>query len=364
MGSARPPLVLILADGMPAGGTERQIVELLKGLRGSGTVRTAFGVLVKGGEREKEAMEYADLTIPVRQSSQYDCTLALSLVGFVRQYKVDLIHTFGSISDFSGVVAGKITGCPVINGSIRSARPRLNRRDWISRFCMVFVTWIVANSRAGIRAFGVEKYRNTRVIYNGVERARFSGVRPVTFGDPSICMVGNFTRKKDQAALIRALPVIRNTFPSLQLVLVGRGENLDRCRQLSGSLGLEKCVHFVTDSDHPEPLVKGSTIGVLLSPQGEGISNVIIEYMALEKPVVATDMGGNPEIVESGRTGILVPDHSVESVARPVIDLLSNPEKMQEMGRAGRKVIEQRFDMARMIHAYEDLYEQLLRKAS
>ncbi len=357
------PLVLILADGMPAGGTERQIVELLKGLQGSDTVRTAFGVLVKGGEREKEAMEYADITLPVRQTSRYDCTLAVSLVGLVRRYNVDLIHTFGSISDFSGIIAGKITGCPVINGSIRSARPRLNRRDRISRFCMKYATWIVANSRAGIRAFGVEKYRNTTVIYNGVELSRFSGVSPVTLGGLSICMVGNFTRKKDQASLIRALPVLRKEFPFLELVLVGRGENLDRCRHLSGSLGLKRSVHFVTDTDHPEPLIKGSRLGVLLSPQGEGISNVIIEYMALGKPVVATNLGGNPEIVEPGRTGILVDDHGVKTVARPILDLLRNPEKAEEMGRLGKESVAQRFAMARMIHGYENLYEQLLRRA-
>ncbi len=356
------PLVLILADGMPAGGTERQIVELLKGLKSRGTFRTAFGVLVKGGEREIEAKLYADNILPIKQSSKYNFTLAFSLITLVRKFAVDLIHTFGSVSDLSGILAAKITGVPVINGSIRNARQRLNKRDKISKYTMLFATWIVANSKAGIKAYGVDNLHNTSVIYNGVDFSRFERIRPATLPGPGICMVGNFTHKKDQAALIQALPLILEEYPVLTLVLVGRGRKLDFCRRLSRTLGIEKSVQFVTDCNHPEQYISGSEVGVLLSPQGEGISNVIIEYMVLGKPVIATDLGGNCEIVDNGKTGILLQDHSPETVAKAVIALLNNLEKAEEMGKLGRKVIEDRYNMTQMIEAYEKLYQQLLPK--
>lgn len=266
------------------------------------------------------------------------------------------------MSDLSGILAAKITGVPVINGSIRNARQRLNKRDKISKYTMLFATWIVANSQAGIKTYGVESLRNTSVIYNGVDFSRFERIKPAALPEPSICMVGNFTHKKDQAALIQALPLMLKVYPLLTLALVGRGKKLDFCRRLSRTLGIEKSVQFVTDCNHPEQYVSGSEVGVLLSPQGEGISNVIIEYMVLGKPVIATDLGGNCEIVDNGKTGILLQDHSPETVAKAVIDLLSNLEKAEEMGKLGRKIIEERFTMTQMIDAYENLYQQLLPK--
>lgn len=354
------PAILILADGMSSGGTERQIVELLRGLKGKGVFRTVFGVLVKGGEREEEARKYSDIVLPVRQSRSYDFTLAFSLINLVGKYHIDLIHTFGSVSDCAGIVAGKITGKPVINGSIRSARPRLNRRDRISRICMSFATWIVANSQAGLRAFGVEKFSNASVIYNGVDLNRFKGVESVFYGYPAICMVGNFTRKKDQISLIRALPVMQQKVPSLRLILVGRGETLDRCRQLSSSLNLDKSVHFFTDVNHPEQLIMGCQVGILLSPQGEGTSNVIIEYMAMGKPVIASDLGGNRELVDHRKTGLLVSDHLPETLSSTILDVLCDEEKIKSMGMSGREKIREKFGLERMINDYESLYLKVL----
>ena len=198
--------VLILADGMSAGGTERQIIELLKGFQYNKNFEIIFGVLVKEGERVSEAEYYSAKILPVLQSSQYDFTLAWSVIRLTREYKIDLIHTFGSVSDLAGIVAGKINKIPVVNGSIRSARPKLNKRDRISRFCMRFATEIVANSYAGIRAFGMENRDNAQVISHGVDIKRFEGVIPAQIPEQTICMVGNFSRKKNQAQLIKILP--------------------------------------------------------------------------------------------------------------------------------------------------------------
>lgn len=356
----KKPTILIIADGMSAGGTERQIVELLRGLQGRDSLQTVFGVLVKGGEREEEAMRYADVVLPVRQSLSYDITLAFSLVAFVKKYNIDLIHTFGSICDCCGIIAGKITGTPVVNGSIRSARPKLNRRDWVSRCCMLFATWVVANSQAGLVAFGVEKFPNASVISNGVDLNRFVGVRPVLQSHPAICMVGNFTQKKDQASLIRVIPIIKQKLPDVQLMLVGRGETLDRCKQLASALDIDESVHFFTDIDHPEQLIMDCQLGILLSPQGEGISNVIIEYMALGKPVIASNLGGNSELVVHGTTGYLVSDDSPETLSSVILEILCDAEKAQGMGDAGRKVIHDKFGLERMIDEYESLYFKVL----
>lgn len=355
----RKKSVLILADGMPAGGTERQIIELLKGFRYNKDFEIAFGVLVKDGERVREAESYAAKILPVPQSSQYDFTLAWSLIGLTRKYNIDLIHTFGSVSDFAGCLAGRINTIPVVNGSIRSARPKLNKRDRISRFCMRFATRIVANSYAGLRAFGMENRDNAQVIYNGVDLQRFENVIPAHIPEQTICMVGNFSRKKDQAQLIAILPKLLEQYSGLHLFLVGRGDTLNMLRQQVASLGLTQSVTFVTDCDTPESIIDGCKIGVLLSPEGEGLSNVIIEYMALGKPVIATALGGNPELIDHGKTGYLVDAGKPEQATTYISHLLNEPHAAKKMGEAGKQKIAEHFHISRMISNYEDLYSRL-----
>lgn len=352
--------VLLLVDGMDAGGTERQVVELLKGIKRINSVKTVLGVLVKGGELQAEAESAADVILPVRQSSQYDFSLAYSLVNLARKYNTDIIHTFGAVSDFAGIVAGKINGIPVINGSIRNARPKLNKRDRISRFCMRFASWIVANSNAGLTAYGVASYASSSVIYNGVDPDRFVKVIPAVFPEKTICMVGNFSRKKDQQQLIEVLPELQKKHSELHLVLVGRGSNLKNLQNCTKDLGLQQSVTFVINCNTPEPIIRASCIGVLLSPEGEGLSNAIIEYMALGKPVIASDMGGNSELVSHDLTGYLVDNNSPEQLIAHITHLLDNPKHAMQMGMKGKQKIADDFTVSRMVDEYGKLYEKLV----
>ena len=349
--------VLILADGMPSGGTERQIVELLKGLKFYGEgISTAFGVLVKGGAREREACQWADEVLPIRQTHQLDITLAWSLVRFVKKYDIDIIHTFGSISDLAGVAAAKTGSAFLVNGSIRNARSRLTMRDRISKFALRFADAIVANSEAGLFAYGVKNSQKARVIYNGMNLSRFENVESENARYPYICMVGNFTPKKDHRSLILAFSEIRKIFPDLHLVLVGRGEKERECSSLVEKKDLADSVHIINDCDKPERIIKSAVLCVLLSTDGEGLSNVIMEYCALAKPVVATDRGGNREIINNGVSGILLRSHASEEICSIVVELLRNPGKMKNMGDAGKKILEERFSIVKMVNAYSALY--------
>ncbi len=353
--------VLIMVDGMPAGGTERQIVELLKGLKESDTgVRTFLGILQKGGPREEEACRYADEVINIRQSLPYDITLAFSLIGVVKKKRIAIMHTFGSISDLSGVVAAKVTGIKLINGSIRNARRKLTLRDRISLFSMSFADQIVANSHAGLKSYRVDLQKNVQVIYNGVDFSRFETVKPFEYHRSYICMVGNFTPKKDQQSLVNAFFDVAVHFPQHDLILVGRGKNEQECRDLVSTRGLCERVLFVNNCNSPESYIRGSDVCVLLSPDGEGLSNVIIEYYALSKPVIATNLGGNPEIIKNGQTGTLLQSHSQDEVSGAIIDLLQNTEKSKMYGELGRERVFCKYAIERMIDDYSELYRRLV----
>ena len=352
--------ILVLADGMPAGGTERQIVELLKGLhRYCPHIYTYFGVLAKGGEREVEAIRWADETLPVRQSHPLDISLAWSLTKFVRQEKIDIIHTFGSISDIAGVVAAKTTGAKLINGSIRSARKKLTKRDNLSKFAMRFADKIVANSYAGLKAFGMHDIPTASVIYNGLDISPLEDFELYENAAPYICMVGNFTKKKDQGALIEAFSEIRKKFREHQLLLIGKGKREQEFRDIIHQAGHDDDIFVINDCSAPGKYIKGADVCVLLSSDGEGLSNVIMEYCALGKPVVATYSGGNPEIIEQGCSGLLLSSHTQQEISSAVIALLADKDMSERFGRRAKQIVSEKFSQKKMVMRYAKLYEDL-----
>ena len=356
--------ILIVVDALPAGGTERQIVELFRGFKGKDGFMLGLCVLKPGGHREMEARRYAHFSIPVRQRFEADLWTCFSLLRWVRRYQINLFHSFGARSDWVALILSKLVGKPVINGSIRSARPKLNRIDLASRLSMPWADWVVSNSYAGLAAFGLSEFKKASVIHNGIDPGRFDQWKDEQ-GEPGrLCMVANFSRKKDQASLILALLLIRKKIRSIKLTLVGRGERrLETCRNLIRKLGLYDVVDFITDCNCPERYIAESQIGILISSleiHGEGISNAMLEYMAMGKPVIATDCGGNREVVSDAVTGILISDNSPQTIAGAVIWLLEHPETMKRMGRLGRKRVYERFNIKQMTRSYEKLYNSLL----
>lgn len=358
--------ILIVSDDMAAGGMERQIVELIKGLKRRGNFWIMFGVLDRGGEREQEARQYADAFLPIEREWRFDISAVFSLFMLSKIHRIELIHAFGWMSGLAGLCVAKTFRIPIINSSIRNAPPKLHFRQRVSRRCMLLSDAIVANSYAGLRAYKVHGHPRSRVIYNGVDLTRFENIEGVKQNQRTICMVANFTNNKGHEALVRSLPIIHKKFADAKLTLVGRGDQkLYECQKIVSSLGLNSSVEFIINTDNPEPYIAKSQICVLITNtdvHGEGISNAIIEYFALGKPVVATDCGGNREIVEDRGNGCLLANNRPKTIAEKMLKLLRDPDKASAMGRAGQKKVREEFALNRMVDDYEKLYYQLLRK--
>ncbi len=360
--------VLYILDGLPGGGAERQLVELLKGLKGLKNISTILCPLSSGGTREEEAVRYSDHLLELPNASSAGLSLLVKfpfitrrLVSGLREQQPDIIHTFGCFADIAGSALSKIYNISLINGSIRAARPKLNFRDRISRLTFSSAKAIVANSRAGLRSFDIEG--KGIVIHNGVDLMRFENVKPTSIdGSPVLCMIGNFTDKKDQAALIKCMPVLIDQYKNIKLVLVGKGKNAASCKELSLALGCGDKILFLENCDNPEPYIAASDLCFLLTNikiHGEGISNAIIEYMALGKPVIASDCGGNDEIIDDGKTGFLVPQNDSSRVIELIKQLLADKDLSNEIGRKGRFKISQSFTIEKMVSAYVKLYGEI-----
>ena len=155
---------------------------------------------------------------------------------------------------------------------------------------------------------------------------------------------------------------VRRRIENLKLILVGKGKNVQSCRDLSTSLQCDDRILFIENCDSPESYIAASDLCFLLSNteiHGEGISNAIIEYMALAKPVIASDCGGNNEIIDEGETGFLVRNNDCTTIVELTRKLLTNKALIREMGQKGKAKIVQSFTIERMISAYIDLYEEI-----
>ncbi|MGH3055206.1 MAG: glycosyltransferase, partial [Gaiellaceae bacterium] len=276
--------ILVMVDGLPVGGTERQVVALLKGLQGNGRFRAFLAVLDRGGQLEAEAVQFSAGLCAVRRVSRLDIMPAFAAIREAKRAGAQLIHTFGWMSGVAGLVAARALRRPIINGSIRGTPPVLRVRERLSRWCALRSNVIVANSTAGLEAYGVGGHPKARVIANGLDFTRFANVQPEAYDRPTICMVANFNQYKDHETVVRALPLIRQVVPQAQLVFVGNDcGTMATTRALVGQLGLDAAVRFVTHVTQPEPVVAGSDVCVLMSPEGEGLSNAVLEYMVQGK---------------------------------------------------------------------------------
>jgi len=354
------PTILMVIGSLGAGGKERQLMIHLKSLKEQGQFRTVLTVLNPGGSREKEVARYLDKFVRLSKSGIVNLFSAIfTLVQLVRKNDIQLIHSWGSGAwDFISLIVAKWCRIPFLHNGIQSAPAKLDFSNKLSRFSALFADVIVANSSAGLSAFNFKNHPKAKIIYNGMDLNRFSNIRASAL-ENKICMVANFRKEKDHETMIRALMDIKDAFPKIVLILVGHDYGtLSKSELLVNQLGLSDNVKFVTNTLNPEPYIAQSKV-CILSTHGEGISNVLLEYMALNKPAIVSDNGGNPEVVLDGVTGYLVSPKSSYEISSRVIELLRDEELAKNMGRAGRNRVEEVFSITKMAAAFNDLYDKL-----
>ena len=244
----------------------------------------------------------------------------------------------------------------------RAVRPLVQRYVAVSRD---LERWLVS-------AIGVAPGR-IRQIYNGVDQSRFHPLSeraqdrlPAGFAAPEAFVVGTVGRLaevKDQATLVRAFSrMLRGNADEgkrARLIIVGEGPMRGQLEALIRDEGLEDVVWMAGDRDDVAELL--GCLGLFVLPSlGEGISNTILEAMACGLPVIATDVGGNPELVDTGVTGLLVPAGDPDSLAKAMAAYLRDPELGKRHGRDALAKVTRRFCWDRCVAEYLDVYDELL----
>ena len=175
--------------------------------------------------------------------------------------------------------------------------------------------------------------------------------------------VGRLEAVKGHDVLLRAFAMARRHVDSLRLLLVGEGSQRFRLGTLARELGIEDTIEFVGYQTLIQPWLARMDCFVLPS-RYEGCSNALLEAMAAGRPVIATRVGGTPELVDDGVSGLLVPSEDAEALARAIVDLCCDTEKAKQMAARAKERVQQRFALSRMVCETTDFYSHLLTRRS
>ena len=298
----------------------------------------------------------------------------------LRQERIDILHTHRYKENILGGVAAKISGvkhliCTVhgmsepFSGFRRlkaSAYGFLN--DLVLRLLMDSVVTVSHDIRRKLSRR--LKPAKLVTIHNGIDLDRLCAGRDprqvrdalgIGADDPVIGSVGRLTPVKGYPALLRACRLLRERRPNLRLVLVGDGPERKPLERVADQLGIREQVVFC--GFHPQPAEIVAALDVfVLSSLHEGISMSLLEALALGVSVVVTDVGGNPEVVRHGETGLLVPPQDDQALADACGILLDDPELRRQLADKGKSLVQQRFSKEAMAEKVYRLYEDLFDK--
>jgi glycosyltransferase involved in cell wall biosynthesis len=294
---------------------------------------------------------------------------ARRISAFARETRAELIYTNSLKSDIYGALAARLAGVPLIwHIRDRIEEGYLPRPSaWLVRLMARHLpACVVANSASTLVRLRLGEGRRTAVIASGLTREHIEhcrGPRPSN-PIPQIGIVGRLAPWKGQDVFLQAAVLLLREGVLARFQIVGSAmfgeEAFERqLRALAGQLGIRDHVQFLGFSDVPAVL-RSLDVLVHASKIPEPFGQVIIEGLAAELPVVATDGGGAREIIENGRTGLLVPMGDARALADALAQLMAQPERARALAAAGREHVLQHFTIEQSARHSEALYEQLL----
>jgi glycosyltransferase involved in cell wall biosynthesis len=306
---------------------------------------------------------------PSRGPAPSDVRSWVTLVALAR--RAGIIHAHSSKAGFLArlaAAAGRRTSACIFTphawsfwaGTGAKGRLYLGIERTAARWCDTIHVVSEHERVAGLDA-GVGRSEQYRVVRNGVDVKRFSAPRDPVAG--RVLMVGRLAPQKRPELAIRAFADVRARHGDAELQVVGEGPLREDLKLARSALGLNDSIHLLGNRpDVPDLLARAAC--VLITSDYEGCPFSVLDAMAAGVPVVATRVGGIPELVEHGRSGLLVPPGDTTALAAAVSELLANPERARSMGAGGREIARRRFPLEKMVEGILDVYEQVARSGA
>ncbi|MDZ7268856.1 MAG: glycosyltransferase family 4 protein [candidate division KSB1 bacterium] len=379
-----PPVAIVyLTDKLTHGGTPLQIIELVLHLD-----RRQFQphviALSQADPELRERLQHAGIAVCVIGQANWVQPRALPaahrLYRSLRRLRPRIVHAFLATSNVLGGLLGKLAGVPVLITSHRDLGgfdgvhiTRLN--DWVDRHLATAVTANSLAVRAAVAQRSGRQPETITLLYNGIDVARIAGAADRTAKrreldlPPQALVIGvvaNLRPAKGHRYLLQAFARIADRFPEALLLLCGQeaqNGQLQELQNLAVACGIGGRVRFLGARRDIDAVLH--TLDILVSPSlSEGFSNAILEAMAAGLPVIATRVGGSPEQVVDGVTGLLVAPAQVTELQQALLTLLASPALRAQMGKAARARVCECFSVAVMAANHARLYHDLLREKS
>ncbi|MHA7816381.1 MAG: glycosyltransferase [Pseudohaliea sp.] len=364
--------ILHVTFDMGIGGTEQVIRNLVLAADASRYAMSVFCLEAPvGAFGERLQAAGIDVTAHGRRPG-LDGGLVRALRRHLREQRIDLLHCHQYTPWAYGVLAALGTGVPVVfteHGRFHPDR-RSRKRRFVNPLLARRTARVTAISQATARALVDYEYLpagRVEVVYNGIgeldvpaETARAARERyHIPPQAPLLGTIARFDPIKNHPMLLRAFAQVLGTQPDARLLMVGDGPERPRTEALAAELGIADRVVFT--GFEPEPAALLAAMDLFLLPSlSEGTSMTLLEAMALGKPCVVTDVGGNPEIVIDGETGRVTPSDDAGAFADALTGLLADPARREAMAGAAKARFATEFTSARMAERYAAIYDDIL----
>jgi len=368
--------VLILIQGLSFGGPEKLVYDMVryinkhwKEINLEICCYDTLGHFAEKLIKEKQRVKIHFLP----RKPGIDLSYPFKLASLIKKQNIQIIHAHNATAWFYGTWASILSGVPLVYTEHDRSFPTPLRLKYFHYFFGRCTTAVVAVSGAVKR--NLEKYehiKNIRVIYNGIDPDLFKPASTeekvlkkkqlgLNKNDFVLGNVGRMDYWKNQRILIEILPDLKKISPQINLILVGGGEEEGNLKKLAIKKGVKNDVTFLGQRSEVNQILKAFDIFIFPSLT-EGLPLVIIEAMATGLPVVASYVGGIPELIIHGKNGFLVSPTSKKGIKNTIIKLLQNQKLRQNVGKTGREIFESRFSLPQMVKNYLKVYNEVIKK--
>ncbi|MBC6445396.1 MAG: glycosyltransferase [Alphaproteobacteria bacterium GM202ARS2] len=357
--------VLIVTDEMEVGGSQRQIANLLTAIDQT----RIEPVLLYFREHSFLVDQIKAKGVRVHylpKSGKIDWGFFWALVRFLRQERFDVIHAYSITAELWVALARRLAGTrSKLISSIRGQYDEYSPLQWrIKQWVTRQSAEVISNSKMAAQ-FAYRQMAmpddDCTIIYNGVQMPDPSLPLPADLAtkrsgdDWLLAFVGRLSAEKNVPCLLRAAKRLQETGQErITIWLIGDGPERPKLEAMAADFGLEN-LHFLGARNDVDAILRHADGSVLCS-LWEGLSNALLEAMAAGKPVIASDVGGSPEIVHNERNGLLFPSNDDQALADAIRRLAADPELSQRLGRQGKADIAERFSVHAMVDHHQISY--------
>jgi glycosyltransferase involved in cell wall biosynthesis len=365
--------ILFVLTGLAYGGAETQLVRLATRLKSRGWEVSVVSLMPpKAYVEDLEAAGIPVFSLGIRRKLP-DLGPVLRFARIIRKWRPDIVHSHMVHANLLARIVRFLAPIPVLICSARSIDEGSRFREILYRLTDSLCDLTTQVSHAGLERYvrvGAVPRHKIRYIPNGVDTERFKPnledrlkFRKELGVDGFVWLaVGRFDPPKDYPSMLQAFARVVHKHSNTILLIAGDGPLRKTMENLARELGIEKRTKFL-GIRRDIPQLMNAADAYVMSSSWEGMPNVLLEASATGLPIVATDVGGNREIVLDGVTGFLVPPRNPEALARAMLRIMDlSDEERKEMGKRARKHIEVKFNLDRVVDLWEILYYELLEK--